>query len=74
MYENVVPRKDLIWKLRIPLKNKIFLWYLKKGVIFTKDKEIGRAALSVVFVTTMKRYNISSLIVMWLDLFGVPFL
>jgi hypothetical protein len=37
MYENVVPRKDLIWKLRIPLKNKIFLWYLKKGVILTKD-------------------------------------
>ncbi len=37
MYEDVVPRKDLIWKLRIPLKNKIFLWYLKKGVILTKD-------------------------------------
>lgn len=37
MYEDVVPRKDLIWKLRIHLKNKIFLWYLKKGVILTKD-------------------------------------
>jgi hypothetical protein len=26
-----------IWKLNIPLKIKIFLWYLQKGVILTKD-------------------------------------
>jgi hypothetical protein len=25
------------WKLKIPLKIKIFLWYLQKGVILTKD-------------------------------------
>jgi hypothetical protein len=28
--------KDL-WKLKTPLKIKIFLWYLRKGVILTKD-------------------------------------
>jgi hypothetical protein len=27
----------IIWKLRISLKIKIFLWYLKRGVVLTKD-------------------------------------
>ena len=26
-----------MWKLKIPLKIKIFMWYLKRGVILTKD-------------------------------------
>ena len=26
-----------IWKMRIPLKTKIFAWYLRRGVILTKD-------------------------------------
>ena len=26
-----------IWKLKAPLKLKVFLWYLRKGVILTKD-------------------------------------
>jgi len=26
-----------LWKLKIPLKIKIFLWFLQKGVILTKD-------------------------------------
>ena len=26
-----------IWKLKVPLKIKIFLWYLRQGVILTKD-------------------------------------
>jgi hypothetical protein len=30
-------RHKSIWKLKIPLKIKIFLWYLQKGVILTKD-------------------------------------
>jgi hypothetical protein len=31
-------RLDLtIWKLGLPLKIKIFLWYLKHGVVLTKD-------------------------------------
>ena len=28
--------KDL-WKMKIPLKIKIFLWYLRRGVVLTKD-------------------------------------
>ena len=32
----------LIWKLKIPLKIKIFLWYLQKEVILTKDNLIKR--------------------------------
>jgi hypothetical protein len=28
------------WKLKLLLKIKIFLWYLKKGVILTKDNLI----------------------------------
>ena len=31
------PRKNLIWKLRLPLNIKIFIWYLQKGVVLTKD-------------------------------------
>ncbi|WVZ51380.1 hypothetical protein U9M48_002532, partial [Paspalum notatum var. saurae] len=27
----------MIWKIRAPLKIKIFLWYLRKGVLLTKD-------------------------------------
>ena len=26
-----------IWKLKLPLKIKIFMWYLLKGVVLTKD-------------------------------------
>ena len=37
MYRKVIPKRNMIWKLRLPLKIKIFLWYLKKGVILTKD-------------------------------------
>jgi hypothetical protein len=27
----------LLWKLKIPLRIKIFLWYLKREVVLTKD-------------------------------------
>ena len=30
-------RHTFIWKLKIPLKIKIFLWYLQRGIILTKD-------------------------------------
>jgi hypothetical protein len=32
-----MPYNNLIWKLKLPLKIKVFLWYLYKGVILTKD-------------------------------------
>ena len=30
-------RHKFIWKIKVPLKIKIFLWYLQKGVLLTKD-------------------------------------
>ena len=27
----------MIWKMKIPLKTKLFAWYLQRGVILTKD-------------------------------------
>ena len=35
--ENGLPVNCAMWKLRIPLKIKNFLWYLRTGVILTKD-------------------------------------
>jgi hypothetical protein len=42
MYEYMVNQgvpfnNKFIWELKIPLKIKIFLWYLQRGVILTKD-------------------------------------
>jgi hypothetical protein len=31
-----------IWKMKIPLKNNFFAWYLRRGVILTKDNLIKR--------------------------------
>jgi hypothetical protein len=33
----LVIRNTLIWKLKIPLKIKIFMWYIQKEVVLTKD-------------------------------------
>ena len=32
-----LPYNILVWKLKLPLKIKVFMWYLYKGVILTKD-------------------------------------
>ena len=37
MIEEGVPRDISLWKIKVPLKIKIFLWYLRQGVILTKD-------------------------------------
>jgi hypothetical protein len=34
---NFPNHNKVIWKLKAPLKIKVFLWYLKRGVILTKD-------------------------------------
>ena len=31
-----------IWKLKMPLKVKIFLWYLRRGVVLIKDNPAKR--------------------------------
>jgi len=35
--QGVQPEENPLWKLKVPLKIKIFLWYLIKGVTLTKD-------------------------------------
>ena len=35
-------RHKLIWKLKIPLKIKIFFWFLQKGVLLTKDNLVKK--------------------------------
>uniref|UniRef100_A0A0A9D097 Reverse transcriptase zinc-binding domain-containing protein n=1 Tax=Arundo donax TaxID=35708 RepID=A0A0A9D097_ARUDO len=39
---NYTSNDCLLWKLKIPLKIKIFLWYLCKGVILTKDNLVKK--------------------------------
>jgi hypothetical protein len=47
MYNDLVlksrtPVNCWTWKAKIPLKIKIFLWYLKNGVVLTKDNLVKR--------------------------------
>ena len=37
IHQDIPNLNKRIWKLKIPLKIKKFLWYLKRGVILTKD-------------------------------------
>ena len=39
LIQSVVPvdSNKKIWKMKIPLKTKVFAWYLRRGVILTKD-------------------------------------
>jgi hypothetical protein len=32
-----VDNNHKIWKMEVPLKITFFAWYLRKGVVFTKD-------------------------------------
>ena len=41
-FDVLVDNNKKIWKMQIPLKNKIFAWYLRRGVILTKDNFIKR--------------------------------
>ena len=40
--QNVPNLNKRLWKLKAPLKIKIFLWYLRRGVILTKDNLVKR--------------------------------
>ena len=37
IHQNIPNTNKHLWKLKTPLKIKVFLWYLRKGVILTKD-------------------------------------
>jgi hypothetical protein len=50
-------RNTLIWRLKIPLKIKIFMWYLQKEVVLTKDnlaKRNWNGEKNVVFAMKMR--------------------
>ena len=42
MLANSLPCNSSVWKIKVPLKIKIFLWYLQKGVTLTKDNLLKR--------------------------------
>jgi hypothetical protein len=59
--DNRVRLNSTIWKLKVPLKIKIFLWYLERGVIFTKDNLIQRnwwAGKHCVFLLNLNLFSI----------------
>ena len=37
IHQNIPNTNKHLWELKTPLKIKVFLWYLRKGVILTKD-------------------------------------
>jgi hypothetical protein len=39
---NIVPNNSYLWKIRIPLKIKVFLWLLYREAILTKDNLVKR--------------------------------
>jgi hypothetical protein len=39
---NIMPNNSFLWKIKLPLKVKKFLWFLFKGVILTKNNLIKR--------------------------------
>jgi hypothetical protein len=43
IHQNIlVDDNKMIWKMKIPLKTKVFGWYLHRGVILTKDNLVKR--------------------------------
>jgi hypothetical protein len=40
---HITPRRHPIWKLRISLKTKVFMWYLIKNIVLTKDNLAKKA-------------------------------
>jgi hypothetical protein len=67
--------KKYIWKIKVPPKIRIFMWFLHKKVILSQrtifKNEICMGALIVVFVIKMRQYNISFSLVLLLRFFGV---
>jgi len=54
-----------IWQTKLPMKLKVFMWYLKRGVILTKDNllgEIGLETSRVVSAISQSQFTISFLI------------
>jgi hypothetical protein len=39
---NVVPNNSHLWKIKVPLKIRVFLWLLYREAILTKDNLVKR--------------------------------
>jgi hypothetical protein len=62
-----------LWKLKLPLHIKVFGWYLRRGVILTKDNLARRnwnGSKACVFVIRMKQLNTYSSNIVLQDLYG----
>jgi hypothetical protein len=58
--DDTVYLKRNIWKMKVPLKIRIFMWFLHKKVILTKDnlaKRNWQGMYGVVFVIKKRQYN-----------------
>jgi hypothetical protein len=42
LHTNVVPNNSYLWKIKVPLKIKVFLWLLHREAILTKDNLVKR--------------------------------
>jgi hypothetical protein len=54
-----IDNNSKIWKMKIPLKTKVFAWYLRRGVILTKDnlaKRNWHGSKKVCFLSPRRDY------------------
>lgn len=68
-----VDRNKVLWKLKMPIKVKIFICYLIKGVVLTKDnlaKRNRNGSTNCCFLCIMKLSNIYSLNVILLNFYA----
>jgi hypothetical protein len=73
MNQDVTFRHKIIWKLKVPLKIKIFVRYMQQGVILTKDnlsKRNWTCSQICCFLIVIKPLTISFLIATMLKTFG----
>jgi len=74
MKREQMPVKEVFWKAKLPLKIKIFLWYLKRGVILTMDNLIKRkwkGDPKCDFCGLNENIQHLFSIFVWLDLYGM---
>jgi hypothetical protein len=66
-----------LWKMKVPLKINIFMWFVHRKEILTKDnlvKDIGKGIQNVVCEIKSKQFNICSLSIPLQKIFGQLFI
>jgi hypothetical protein len=53
--ENTIFLKKYLWKIKVPLKIRNFMWFLYNKMILTKDNDIGHDVLNVCFVVLRRQ-------------------